>query len=143
MEINIYNNPDYPLEINDENIINFEYGLPGFEDLKKFTIVDIEDYNPFLLLHSIEDHNIAMIVLNAGMLDLEENLNIPEDKLKELSNKDDNEVGVFLILKVIDEDKNLTANTKAPVVINFQNQKGRQIILDNENLSMDYPITVS
>ena len=71
MEINIYNNPDYPLEINDENIINFEYGLPGFEDLKKFTIVDIEDYNPFLLLHSIEDHNIAMIVLNAGMLDLD------------------------------------------------------------------------
>ena len=142
MEINIYNNPDFPLEIHDEHIINFDYGLPGFEDLKKFTIVDIEDYNPFLLLHSVEDHNIAMIVLNAGQLDIEADLNIPEEKLKELKNED-GEVGVFLILKVIDDEKNLTANTKAPVVINFQNCKGRQIILDNENLSMDYPITVS
>ena len=142
MEINIYNNPDFPLEIHDEHIINFDYGLPGFEDLKKFTIVDIEDYNPFLLLHSVEDHNIAMIVLNAGQLDIEADLNIPEEKLKELKNED-GEVGVFLILKVIDDEQNLTANTKAPVVINFQNRKGRQIILDNENLSMDYPITVS
>jgi flagellar assembly factor FliW len=142
MEINIYNNPDFPLEIDDEYIINFDYGLPGFEDLKKFTIVDIEDYNPFLLLHSVEDHNIAMIVLNAGQLDIEADLNIPDEKLKELKNED-GEVGVFLILKVIGDEKNLTANTKAPVVINFQNRKGRQIILDNENLSMDYPITVS
>ena len=39
--------------------------------------------------------------------------------------------------------KNLTPNTKAPIVINFHNKKGRQIILDNENLSMDYPITVA
>ena len=142
MEINIYNNPDFPLEINDENIIDFDYGIPGFEDLKKFTIVDFEDYNPFLLLHSVEDHNIAMKVLNAGQLDIEADLNIPQEKLKELKNED-GEVGVFLILKVIDDEKNLTANTKAPVVINFQNRKGRQIILDNENLSMDYPITVS
>jgi flagellar assembly factor FliW len=142
MKINIYNNPDLPLEINDENIINFDYGLPGFEELKKFTIVDIEDYNPFLLLHSIEDQNIAMIVLNAGMLDLEEYMNIPEDKIKELNKNNESESGVFLILKVIDDDKKLTANIKAPVVINFQNKKGRQIILDNENLSMDYPITV-
>ena len=143
MEINIYNNPEFPLEINEENIINFEYGIPGFEELKQFTIVDVEDYNPFLLLHSVEDHKIAMIVLNAGILDLEEDLKIPENKLKELNNGDESEVGIFLILKVIEEDKKLTANTKAPVVINFQNRKGRQIILDNENLSMDYPITVS
>ena len=142
MEINIYNNPDFPLKIQDKNIINFDYGLPGFEDLKKFTIVDIEDYNPFLLLHSVEDYNIAMIILNAGQLDIESDLNIPEEKLKELKNEE-GEVGVFLIIKVIDNEKNLTANTKAPVVINFKNRKGRQIILDNENLSMDYPITVS
>ena len=143
MEINIYNNPEFPLEINEENIINFEYGIPGFEELKQFTIIDIEEYNPFLLLHSIEDHNIAMIVLNAGILDLEEDLKIPENKLKELNKDEESEVGVFLILKVIDDDKKMTANTKAPVVISFKNRKGRQIILDNENLSMDYPITVS
>lgn len=143
MEINIYNNPEFPLEINEENIINFEYGIPGFEELKQFTIIDIEEYNPFLLLHSIEDHNIAMIVLNAGILDLEEDLKIPENKLKELNKDEESEVGVFLILKVIDDDKKMTVNTKAPVVISFKNRKGRQIILDNENLSMDYPITVS
>ena len=80
MELNIYNNPDFPLEIKEEHIINFDYGLPGFEDLKKFTIVDIEDYNPFLLLHSVEDHNIAMIVLNAGQLDIEVDLKIHKEK---------------------------------------------------------------
>ena len=68
----IYNNPDFIVEVNEENLIHFDYGIPGFEELKKFAIVDIEEYNPFLLLHSVEDYNIAMIVLNAGLLDLEE-----------------------------------------------------------------------
>ena len=139
----IYNNPDFIVEVNEENLIHFDYGIPGFEELKKFAIVDIEEYNPFLLLHSVEDYNIAMIVLNAGLLDLEEDLEIPENKLKELNNNEDHEVGVFLILKITGTDKQITANTKAPVLINFQNQRGRQIILDNENLSMDFPITVS
>ena len=139
----IYNNPDSLVEVNEENLIHFDYGIPGFEELKKFAIVDIEEYNPFLLLHSVEDYNIAMIVLNAGLLDLVEDLEIPEKKLKELNNNEEHEVGVFLILKIAGTDKQITANTKAPVLINFQNQKGRQIILDNENLSMDFPITVS
>ena len=143
MEIMIYNNPDFIVEVNEENLIHFDYGIPGFEELKKFAIVDIEEYNPFLLLHSVEDYNIAMIVLNAELLDLEENLEIPEKKLKELNNNEEHEVGVFLILKITGTDKQITANTKAPVLINFQNQRGRQIILDNENLSMDFPITVS
>ncbi|MBC8197145.1 MAG: flagellar assembly protein FliW [Candidatus Marinimicrobia bacterium] len=144
MEINIYNNPDFPIKINEENLIHFDYGLPGFEELKKFAILDIEEYNPFLLLHSVEDQNIAMIVLSAGQLDLEDDLHIPEQQLKELKNEnEEHELGVFLILKIMDAGKEITANTKAPVLINFQNQKGRQIILDNEKLSMDYPITVS
>ena len=139
----IYNNPDFLVEVNEKNLIHFDYGIPGFEELKKFAIVDIEEYNPFLLLHSVEDYNIAMIVLNAGLLDLEKDLEIPENKLKELNNNEENEVGIFLILKITGIDKQITANTKAPVLINFQNQRGRQIILDNENLSMDFPITVS
>jgi len=143
MEINIYNNPDFPIEVNEENLIHFDYGLPGFEELKKFAILDIEEYNPFLLLHSVEDQNIAMIVLSAGQLDLEDDLHIPEQQLKELNENEEHELGVFLILKIMDSGKEITANTKAPVLINFQNQKGRQIILDNEKLSMDYPITVS
>ena len=139
----IYNNPDFLVEVKEENLIYFDYGIPGFEELKKFAIVDIAEYSPFLLLHSVEDYNIAMIVLNAGLLDLVEDLEIPEKKLKELNNNEDHEVGVFLILKITGTDKQITANTKAPVLINFQNQRGRQIILDNENLSMDFPITVS
>ena len=47
MELNIYNNPDFPLEIKEEHIINFDYGLPGFEDLKKFTIVDISCFEGY------------------------------------------------------------------------------------------------
>ena len=84
-----------------------------------------------------------MIVLNSGLIDLEEDLEIPENKIKELNDNEEHEVGIFLILKITGSEKQISANTKAPVLINFQNQKGRQIILDNENLSMDFPITVS
>ena len=143
MKVNIYNNPDVQVIVEEEQLIHFEFGLPGFENLKKYAIIEIEEYNPFLLLHSVEDQSIAMVILKSNLLDEENEFEIPENKLKNLKEKGKNEFGIFFILKIHEDDKQITANVKAPVLINFVNQKGSQIILDDDKLSMDLPILPS
>ena len=143
MKVNIYNNPDVQVTVEEEQLIHFEFGLPGFEDLKIYAIIEIEEYNPFLLLHSVEDQSIAMVILKSNLLDEENEFEIPENKLKNLKEKGKNEFEIFFILKIHEDDKQITANVKAPVLINFVNQKGSQIILDDDKLSMDLPILPS
>lgn len=143
MKVNIYNNPDMQVSVEKEQLIHFEFGLPGFEDLKKYAIIEMEDYSPFLLLHSVEDQSIAMVILNSKAIDIENKFNIPEHKLKNLKNNGENEIGIFFILKIHEDDKQITANVKAPVLINFVNQKGSQVILEDDKLSMDLPILPS
>ena len=137
MKVNIYNNPDVKVTVEEKQLIHFEFGLPGFEDLKKYAIIEIEEYNPFLLLHSVEDQSIAMVILKSNLLDEVNEFEIPENKLKNLKEKGKNEFGIFFILKIHEDEKQITANVKAPVLINFVNQKGSQIILDDDKLSMD------
>ena len=143
MKVNIYNNPEVQVSVEKEQLIHFEFGLPGFEDLKNYAIIEMEDYSPFLLLHSVEDHSIAMIILNSNAIDVGNNFDIPEYKLKNLKNNGENEIGIFFILKIHEDEKQITANVKAPVLINFVNQKGSQVILEDDKLSMDLPILPS
>jgi len=143
MKVNIYNNPEVQVSVEKEQLIHFEFGLPGFEDLKNYAIIEMEDYSPFLLLHSVEDHSIAMIILNSNAIDAGNNFDIPEHKLKNLKNNGENEIGIFYILKIHEDEKQITANVKAPVLINFVNQKGSQVILEDDKLSMDLPILPS
>lgn len=143
MKVNIYNNPEVQVSVEKEQLIHFEFGLPGFEDLKNYAIIEMEDYSPFLLLHSVEDHSIAMIILNSNAIDAGNNFDIPEHKLKNLKNNGENEIGIFFILKIHEDEKQITANVKAPVLINFVNQKGSQVILEDDKLSMDLPILPS
>ncbi|MEK7852425.1 MAG: flagellar assembly protein FliW, partial [Planctomycetota bacterium] len=42
-----------------ENIITFKDGLLGFEDLREFVILDIEEWRPFEWLVSVENPDVT------------------------------------------------------------------------------------
>ncbi len=50
------------MEYEENNIITFNKGIPGFNYLKKFILLDLLEYEPFQLLQSLEDEEIALIV---------------------------------------------------------------------------------
>ncbi|MDZ4965114.1 flagellar assembly protein FliW, partial [Clostridium perfringens] len=43
----------------DNEIINFVKGIPGFDNLKKYIIKEVENDSPFNILQSIEDKDIG------------------------------------------------------------------------------------
>ena len=44
-------------------IINFENGIPGFEDLTKFIVVPLKEHPPFQVFQSLEEPPIGMLVI--------------------------------------------------------------------------------
>lgn len=75
------------IEYDEKEVIKFEKGLPGFEELKKFIIFPVEEDSPFNILHSIEDDEIGFTVVSPFYVDSGYEFNVDDDKIKELKIK--------------------------------------------------------
>ena len=129
------------IDINDDKVINFENGLPGFENLKKFSFMTDEDENsPFCWLQSIEDIDIVFTLFNVFKFLPDYNPSVEIESLDKLGNTEEENLMIYCIAHIPNDIKNMTINLKAPVVINIDNNKANQFICNNEEYPIKYYI---
>ncbi len=128
------------IEYLDQDIINFKKGLPGFEDLKKFILFNVVDNDVFKVLHSIEDNTVGVIAINPFDFMTQYEVNLSESLIKELEISKEEEVLIINTVTLNSDFKKITTNLKAPIVININTRLGEQIILDNEEYVIKYPL---
>lgn len=116
----------------------FEYGLPGFEHLSEFEFVNLEDFPPFKLIRSTTEPDISMIVLDGALLHLYERVTFPKIELSNLDLADRKYLRIFVILRIDENTRQFVANTKAPILLNTYSGFGKQIILDDAQLSEEH-----
>lgn len=125
----------------DENeIITFNKGLPGFEDLRKFIIIDLDDYEPFKLLHSLESDEVAIVVTSPYEFYENYEIEIKEETLKHLNIKNKSEVLVIVTVTLNSDVRKITMNLQGPIVINTSTNLGEQIIVDNSKYKVKTPL---
>ncbi len=120
--------------------IEFPFGLPGFEVFTQFNISVLQDYQPFCVIQSDEESAISMLIIESKMLAIHEKIAIPNNELSKVNLRDSEDAVVFLILKVNHKTHELTANTRAPLVINPKTKKGFQAILEDTSLPLEYSL---
>ena len=120
------------LEIPKNNLLEFEEGILGFEELKRFVIISEEETEPFKWLLSIDEPNIGFPIIDPWLLDI----NYSPGKGFKLE-----EEALFTIITLGKADQNMTANLKAPIVINIKNNKGKQVILPNDKYSPTFIVS--
>ena len=115
------------LETKEEKIINFPEGLVGFPGLKRFILIDHKD-TLIKWLQSIDDPDMAFIVASPDILTSEYPINLDMTVRKYLQLENDNDIVVLLILRV--EGEEVVASFQGPLIINAQNMRGAQIVLE-------------
>lgn len=120
------------MEVEDSHVFHFNDGLLGFEDLKEFVLVSEEESEPFKWLISMSNPDIGFPLLNPWLLDLNYNPGRSVDLEKEV---------VFSVITLANADNEMTANLKAPVIIDTSSNEGRQIILPSDKYSPHFSIT--
>lgn len=120
------------IEINDENIISFEEGLPGFESLNRFIIINNEgDNSPFSWLQSVENGDLAFVIMNPLVFLKDYTVTIDDFMVNSLEIEKPEDVMIYSVVVIPEEVSEISANLKAPIIINTKNKKGKQVILDN------------
>lgn len=128
------------IKYNEDEIINFKKGMPGFQNLKKFILFPVEENNLFSVLHSVEEDNIGFIVVSPFNVEDGYEIELSDSLLNELNIKQEKDVIIFNTVTLSSDIKKITSNLKAPIVINIKDRLGEQIILNDEKYQIKHPL---
>jgi flagellar assembly factor FliW len=128
------------IEINKEDVLYFEKGIPGFLDEKEFVILPLSDDNTFSVMQSVATPYVGLVVASPFHFFQSYEFQLEDSVIEELDIKTEKDVMVYTILSVADPFEKTTANLQAPVIINSSNRKAKQVILNDENYKIKHPL---
>ncbi len=120
-----------------DSVIEFPVGVIGFPRHKRYVM--LEHKPPFSWLHSVDDPNLAFVVVDGLEFGAAYNLEPPVGD-REIDLRQDDEYAILVIVTVRSDPSLTTANLKAPLFVNLRNRKGVQVIYDDARLSTRYPL---
>lgn len=130
------------VELKQEDVITFPEGLLGFADLRKFVLLDDPNDDIFAWLQSCEAAQVAFPVLEPELFHHEYKVTLTKTDLESVKLSAQQKPRFFSIVTIPDDPTQMTANLKAPVVVNVQERIARQCVLQDNNLAIREPIFV-
>lgn len=120
------------IEVDEASIIQFVSPILGFDHDLRFTLLPHRDESPFLWLQSLDSSGLSFVVTSPAQFNIPYEIEIPENVVTLLSLESAEEVIVFTLVTIPDENPALmTTNMLAPIIINQRTMKAMQIVLDN------------
>jgi flagellar assembly factor FliW len=126
------------LEVNPNDIVTFAEGLLGFENLKKYFVVDPGDSTLILWLQSTEDEKVAFPIIEPKIFKPDYIAKLLPADLNGLELESLQTAKLYSILTIPANVTEMSANLKAPVVINSSKKVGKQIVLQDSKLSVKH-----
>ncbi|MDR6883480.1 flagellar assembly protein FliW [Bacillus sp. 3255] len=122
------------IEIDENDIITFKQGIPGFENKAQYIVLELEA-SPFSFLQSVEDADLAFVIVDPFAFYPDYEFELPESAKEELEIDSLEQVEVRCIVSVKGDWDNATTNLVAPLVINRVLKLGRQVVLTKTTYS--------
>ncbi len=120
------------IEVDERQKIHFPFGILGFEHLKWYVLLDASQA-PFYWLQSLDDPDVAFVLIDPLVFRRDFILEVSEEELQEIEIEDKEDMLVFAIVTIPENQELMSANLQGPVVINRKAKTGRQAITLNPN----------
>lgn len=120
--------------------IFFENGIPGLEEYKEFEISQLGTSNKFKMITSVEESNIGFVAVSPFEVNKDYEIDLNDEIIKQLQIKEPKDVLVLNLITLGRTLEKSTVNLKAPVIINIKNNKGKQLILQDDKYSVKEPL---
>ncbi|MDR6553606.1 flagellar assembly protein FliW [Paenibacillus qinlingensis] len=117
------------LTYEEEDIITFIQGIPGFEDLHKYLIIESNDHEAIVYLQSIEDSLLHFAMLNPFYVYMQYEFELEEADREELAIQAEEDVAVWSLVTMHEDVGQTTINLLAPIILNKKGKKAKQVVL--------------
>ena len=125
------------LVLSENQIVRFDKGIIGLQDIDTYGLVAMED-TPFYILHALEEQ-LSFILIPAEKAVHDYGFAIDEETVGLLSIQRLEDVVTFLIVNIIDDV--LYVNLKAPILIAPERRTGCQFVIHQSDYPIRHPLT--
>ena len=119
-------------------------GLLGFEELKEYKLSRYMENSPFFWFTSLnkteEGIEAKFIVIEPQYILEDYFFDMQDADVSELEIVDPADVFAFVIVCIPDDPQKMTANLIGPLVFNYKNMKGKQIVLHDSGYPLQHPL---
>ncbi len=131
------------ITVPEDKVITFVHGIPGFDRLRRYILVDHDSEGLFKWLQSVDDPRVAFLMTDPDNHKPGYNVPISKSDMKGLGATDAEGV-VVLVMVCVSDDANgkrtVTINLKGPVLFNASSMKALQCIVDKDDYEAGYVI---
>lgn len=128
------------LEVDESDIITFPVGVPGFEERHNWILMGDED-NAIMWMQCADDGTLALPVTTPDAVRSDYNAQIPREALEPIGEVSEDDVAILLVVTIPPgKPWEMTANLKAPIVVNRAARLAMQAIALNEEYGFRYPV---
>ena len=128
------------ITVGEDDVLQFPEGLLGFSDLDRFVLLDDPSDEIFAWLQSCDEPSIAFPILEPELFADNFQMGLNKSDLKLLNSETGEGLRPFCIITIPEDPTMMTANLKAPIVINVAQKLGRQCVLQDNKLEIREPI---
>jgi len=129
------------ISIDEARIIKMREGMLGFEHLRRYVLLIQDEKIPFWWFQSIEDGSVAFVVINAFVVKPDYEPVISDDEVKLLEIASSENAVLFFVVTIRSDPFKVTANLKAPIVINAKKMLAKQVVLVEPDYPVQYLVT--
>ena len=129
------------VEIDESLVITFPEEILGFEDIKRYIILDhFDKESPFKWLQSLEDPSLAFVITDPLVFVPEYKAKVSKEEIKGIELSDTGNALIVVIVNIKRDHSEITINLQGPVVINPEKRLARQVIIKESDYSVRHVI---
>ncbi|MBI5440235.1 MAG: flagellar assembly protein FliW [Deltaproteobacteria bacterium] len=129
-----------PVEIDEERMMKFVGPMLGFEGADRYALIDLNPESPFKVLQLADRGEICFLVTDPSFFFPNYKVTLSTEEVADLGLTDPSKAAVLLVVTIREGGKRLTANLKAPVVVNAEKLLAKQVVLKTDAYKVDEPI---
>lgn len=129
------------LEVNQDNILTFPQGIPGFEKCTRFQLFHQEQERNAMVfwLQSLEEPDVAFSVVDPTAFGLNYQMTLSDEDARLLQASDASDLAVMMMVyhpfveagETLKPSASVNANINGPLLINVRSKRGMQKVLLN------------
>jgi flagellar assembly factor FliW len=129
------------VEIDDNLIIALPEGILGFEDFKRYIILDhFDKESPFKWFQSIDDPSLAFVITDPLVFVTEYKAKVSKEEIRNIKLSDASKAVIVVIVNIKRDHSEITINLQGPIVINPEEKLAKQVIIRESDYSVRHVI---
>ena len=130
------------VDIDENKMLTFDEGIIGYPHMQHFFMIhdaEQENRSEISWMQSVEEPAFALPVINPLVIEPTYNPSVEDELLNQLGEIGEDGFLVLSTLRVPPDITQMTINLRAPLIINPQTRKCRQIIVEDERYNVRFP----